>query len=409
MMTYGTVLRGVDRAAFAVSFAVRLRDAGVPVGQTAVEDFTRSLVALPPDSLPRLYWSARVSMVRRHSEIATFDAVFDAIFSDAVLPMDPHARRGPRPGDADDGDALTSVPRATRDSASGEGLPWATLPSVVGSADDSDSGAEVPELSASALQGLADVPFEELDDRETEQLGRWLAEQLHTWPSRRSRRRASGPGGREVALRATLARSRRTGFDPVELVRVRPVPCPRRVVMLCDVSQSMQAQVPAYFQLLRALAQRPGGEAFAFATTLTRLTPVLRQRSAAVAVAQATERVLDRFGGTRIAACVSELLSSHHGNAVRGGVVVIASDGWDSEPPEQLTAAMARLRRRAYRVVWVNPRAAAPGFAPMVGTMAAALPYCDALLPAADFRGLATVVRHLSCDQRDRPPVSSTG
>lgn len=390
----GTLLRGVDRAAFAVSLAVRLRDAGVPVGQTGIEDFTRALVAVPPDSRTRLYWSARISFVRRRVELTTFDAVFDAVFSDAVLPMDPHARRQSLPG-VDDGNAHTKVPKATAASGSGDGLPWATLPTVVGSADDSDSGAHVPELSASVLQGLADVPFEELDPAQTDQLGHWLAEQLHTWPQRKSRRRAPGPGGREVALRATLARSRRTGWDPVELVRVAPVPTPRRVVMLCDVSQSMQAQVPAYFQLLRALAQLPGGEGFAFATTLTRLTPVLRHRSASVAVALAGERVVDRFGGTRIAGCVTELLASHHGNAVRGGIVVIASDGWDSEPPEALAAAMARLRRRAHRVVWVNPRAAAPGFAPLVGTMAAALPFCDELLPAADFRGLAAVVRAL--------------
>ena len=106
----------------------------------------------------------------------------------------------------------------------------------------------------------------------------------------------------------------------------------------------------------------------------------------------ATERVTDRFGGTRIAASVTELLGSHHGCAVRGGIVVIGSDGWDSEPPEELARAMARLRRRAHRVVWVNPRAAAPGFQPLVGTMAAALPYVDVLLPADDVRSLAGVV-----------------
>jgi len=178
-------------------------------------------------------------------------------------------------------------------------------------------------------------------------------------------------------------------------VRVAPVRRPRKVLMLCDVSQSMQPQVPAYFHLMRALATVAGGETFAFATTLTRLTPVLRHRSAQVAVRLATERVTDRFGGTRIATAVTEVLASHHGGAVRGGIVVIASDGWDSEPPAELARAMARLRRRAHRVIWVNPRAGAPGFAPLVATMAAALPYCDALLPADDVRSLAAVVTEL--------------
>jgi hypothetical protein len=198
-----------------------------------------------------------------------------------------------------------------------------------------------------------------------------------------------------VALRPTIARARRTGWEPVELVRVAPVPRQRKVVMLCDVSQSMQPQVTAYFHLMRALATVAGGETFAFATRLTRLTPVLRHKSAELAVSLATERVTDRFGGTRIAASVTELLASHHGSAVRGGIVVIGSDGWDSEPPEELARAMARLRRRAHRVVWVNPRAAAPGFQPLVGTMAAALPYVDVLLPADDVRSLAGVVTEI--------------
>ena len=77
-----------------------------------------------------------------------------------------------------------------------------------------------------------------------------------------------------------------------------------------------------------------------------------------------------------------ELLASRHGNALRGGVLVIASDGWDSDDPERLAAVMARIRLRAHRVVWLNPRAAAPGFEPLVGSMAAALPLCDAFLPA---------------------------
>ena len=92
--------------------------------------------------------------------------------------------------------------------------------------------------------------------------------------------------------------------------------------------------------------------------------------------------MVDRFGGTHLARCLAELLRSRHGNVVRGGVLVIASDGWDSDPPEELAAAMAKAQRRARAVVWLNPRAAATGFEPLVGSMAAALPYCDAFLPA---------------------------
>jgi uncharacterized protein len=136
-------------------------------------------------------------------------------------------------------------------------------------------------------------------------------------------------------------------------------------------------------------------EAFAFATGLTRLTPALRQTSPGQAVSQATEAVTDRFGGTRTAANLTALLDSHHGNTVRGAIVIVASDGGDRDPPARLTAAMTRLRRRAHQILWLNPRAGAPGFTPRVGAMAAALPFCDAMLPAATFADLAAAARRL--------------
>jgi len=127
---------------------------------------------------------------------------------------------------------------------------------------------------------------------------------------------------------------------------------------------------------------------------------------------QATALVTDRFGGTRIATNLRALLASRHGNAVRGAVVIIGSDGWDSDPPEAIAAAMARLQRRAHRVVWMNPRAGAPGFAPTVSTMAAALPYCAELLPADTFAvagrggpgGQLQIVTWM--DGRNRPTVT---
>jgi hypothetical protein len=158
----------------------------------------------------------------------------------------------------------------------------------------------------------------------------------------------------------------------------------------------MQAQAAAYFHLMRALALTADAEVFAFATSLTRLTTVLAHRSAEVAIDQASARVVDRFGGTRIATNVHSLLASHHGGAVRGAIVIVGSDGWDSDRPEKLATAMARLRRRAHRVIWMNPRASAPGFEPRVASMAAAMPFCDQLLPADTFAALARVIAEIS-------------
>ncbi len=385
------MLRGIDRAAFAVALADRLRHAGVPAGLTEVDDFVRALAASPPVEMSTLYWTARISLVRRHAHLAAFDRVFAAVF--AYAPPLPLTRSAAPPGRRDD--VHVPVPGDTDDAGPGGGLPWATLPPAVTEARESEAAMRLPERRPSALAVLADRPFEELDGAQVALLGDALRAAVAGWPTRRTRRHAIGPAGRRVALRPTIARARRTAWEPVEVVRERPVRRPRRVVLLCDVSESMRAQATAYLHLMRAFAVVADAEVFAFATTLTRLTVALRHPSGAVADTQASATVTDRFGGTRIATNLRALLASHHGDAVRGAVVVIGSDGWDSDPPGELAAMMARLRRRAYRIVWLNPRAGAPGFVPRVAGMAAALPYCDRLLPAGTFRDLVDAASQL--------------
>ena len=387
------LLRGADRAAFAVAFAVRLRGAGVPAGLTEVGDLVRALDAGPLLTRTSLYWTTRIAVLRRQADLAAFDRVFAAVFDDAPpLPL----TRAAVPGARREDDVHVPVPAPAAEAAAGGGLPWATLPPAV-AADETDdaSGLHLPELRPSALAALAERPFDELDAAQTAALGEALRSALADWPTRRSRRHAAARTGRRIALRPTIARARHTAWEPVTVVRERPVRRPRRVVLLCDVSESMRAQATAYLHLMRAFALVTEAEVFAFATTLSRLTPALRHTSARAAIAQATAAVTDRFGGTRIATNLTALLDSHHGNALRGALVIVASDGWDSDPPERLAAAMIRLRRRAHTILWLNPRAGSPGYAPTVAAMAAALPHCDELLPAATFADLLAATRHL--------------
>lgn len=326
-------------------------------------------------------------MVRRQADVAAFDRVFDAVFADAPPLPTPHTS-GP-PARRDDNDVHVPLPTGSDLVTAGGDLPWATLPAAVEASDEpTGDGPPMPELRPSALAALAARPFEELDAAQTAALGEALRKSLTAWPVRRTRRRAIDPSGHRIALRPTIARARRTGWEPITVVHERPIRRPRRVVLLCDVSESMRAQATAYLHLMRAFTLVADAEVFAFATTLTRLTPALRHTSPSEAIARATETVTDRFGGTRIATNIESLLASHHGNALRGGVVIVASDGWDSDPPGRLATAMARLRRRAYRIIWLNPRASAPGFTPSVAAMAAALPFCDRLMPAATFADL---------------------
>jgi uncharacterized protein with von Willebrand factor type A (vWA) domain len=398
------LLRGVDRAAFAVALAQRLRSAGVSVSLTAMAAFSDALALAPPDRVRPLYWLARLTLVDRQQDLAVFDRVFEAAFGDTVLAVDPHARRGSEPDQAG-GDALRPVPAGASGSDGGEaGLPWHTLPRI--SADDEPADARtLPEPLPSAIARLADTPFDELDVGELETVGRWLERSAPRWPVRRSRRLEVQPTGHRVALRETIAASRRTGWEPMELQHYHRVQRPLTVTLLVDVSQSMQSYATAYLHLMRAFARTRHAETFAFSTSLTRLTPALMQRSAAAAVARAGELVVDRYGGTHLAGCLRELLVSRHGNLLRGGVLVIASDGWDSGEPRALASVMVRASRRARRVVWLNPRAAAAGFEPLVGPMAAALPYCDAFLPAHSLRALPEVFDAIAGVDS---PISST-
>jgi uncharacterized protein with von Willebrand factor type A (vWA) domain len=398
------LLRGADRAAFAVAFVGRLRAAGVAAGLTDVDDFVRALAVSPPLTMSSLYWTARITLVGRHGDLPAFDRVFQAVFADA--PPLPLTRSATGPGRRDE--VHVRLPGETDQAGAGGGLPWATLPPAVRQeTEEVDSALRVPERRPGRDPGPADRPFEELDPRQVEELGAALRATIAQWPARRTRRHVVDPAGRRVAMRPTIARARRTAWEAVEIVRERPVRQPRRVVLLCDVSESMRAQAAAYLHLMRAFAVITDAEVFAFATRLTRLTPALRHRSPAAAVEQATAAVTDRFGGTRIAANVRALLASHHGNAVRGGIVVIGSDGWDSDPPEHLATEMARLRRRAYEIIWLNPRAGAPGFTPRVAAMAAALPFCDRLLPAGTFHELTDAARRLQ-ETRHGPATVGT-
>lgn len=379
------LLRGTDRAALAVALVDRLRHAGLPTGLTETGDLVHALEVSPPVNLDSLYWTARVALVRRQQDIASFDEVFAAVFDDAPpLPL----TRAAQPPSARRDDVHVPVPTGAGDVAADGGLPWATLPPVVAPSDSVDGALHLPERRPSTLTALAALPFEELDPAQTELLGEALRATLTRWPTRRTRRHTADPSGRRIALRPTIARARRTAWEPVTLVRERPVRRPRRAVLLCDVSESMRAQATAYLHLMRAFTLVADAEVFAFATTLTRLTPALRHTSAAEAITRAGALVTDRFGGTRIATNLAAVLDSHHGNTLRGALVIVASDGWDSDPPDQMTAAMSRLRRRAHRILWLNPRAGAVGFTPSVAGMAAALPYCDRLLPAATFHDL---------------------
>jgi uncharacterized protein with von Willebrand factor type A (vWA) domain len=387
-VTSPALLRGVDLAAFAAALVARLRAGGVAVAASGPAAFVAAMRELVPTSRIQLYWAARLALVNRVEDLPAFDAVFEAVFADAVLPIDPITLRAQR------GLAASPVPAAGHRDASGPqagGLPWATRPPSLRTADASGDAAAIPDVLPSRIVARAEEPFEKFDDTDLRLIGTWLEQAVASWPMRRTLRTEINRHGKRIDLRATMRGARTTGWEPVVLARTRPRRRRRRLVLVCDVSRSMQPYAAIYLHLMRATALRQAGfhpEVFAFSTTLTRLTAVMAHRSPETALAKANAKVTDRYGGTHLGGSIAELLQPPHGAALRGAVVMIASDGWDSDPPEILEHALARLNRRAAHLVWLNPRAAAPGFQPLAGSMAAALPYCDVFLPAHSLSGL---------------------
>ncbi len=397
------LLPGVDQATFAVALTQRLRSAGAAVDLSAGRTLVAALAACPPTGRTRLYWTCRVALVRRAVDLPVFDAVFAAAFDDAMLAMDPLARRADPPALPPSAGRLTTLARSDPGPGRPGGPGWRSAPAVVEvHAQPAQEAVQAPQPAPSPARAALDIPFDRLDPDQLRLLQDRLAERLAGWPSRRSRRTSEHPRGAQVDVRATLHRSRSTGFEPVHLLRRRPVRRPRRLVLVCDVSASMRGHAGAYLHLARAVSVLTSAEVFAFSTRLTRLTPALRHSSPEVALRLAGRRCQDRFAGTRIATSLAELVASQHGDLLRGAVLVIASDGWDADPPEAMSAVMARLARRAHRVVWLNPRAAAPGYRPLAGGMAAALPYCDRLMPAHTTTALVEVVDVLAGFSRSR-------
>jgi uncharacterized protein with von Willebrand factor type A (vWA) domain len=187
--------------------------------------------------------------------------------------------------------------------------------------------------------------------------------------------------------------AQRTGGDPARLLHAARRSTRRRLVLLCDVSGSMEPYTRVYLTLLQGAVAGARAEAFVFSTRLTRLTRQLAGRDPDLALARAGETSSDWAGGTRLAEGIGRFVSVHGRRGMgRGAVVVVLSDGWATDEPEQVAEAMRRLRRLAHRIVWVNPRRAAPGYAPLVGGMAAALPYCDAFVSGHSLAALEHVV-----------------
>jgi uncharacterized protein with von Willebrand factor type A (vWA) domain len=388
---------GEDLALVAARFGAALRAAGVPADLGRCERFARAVTVARPVTLPGLYLCALATLVASKEHIATLRRVFEAVFGGVPdlppaghePPPAPGTPAAPERGSQAAADILKDAARAA------QAHPVRTIanheePAPAGEEPETgDEPLAAREVLASAAERLASTDFAELSPAELLLLSGLMSKLTLAVPLRRSRRPQQTPRGRQTDLRSTLRQARRTGGHPLRLARRAPLREPRRLVVLCDISGSMEPYARAMLQLLYCAAGGAQAEVFTFATRLTRLTGTLAHVRPGLALQQAGHAAPDWLGGTRIGASIAEFNNTYGRRGMaRGAVVVIISDGWDTGDPELLRREMERLFRVAHRIVWVNPRTQSPEYQPLARGMAAAWPYCDAVVSAHSLNAL---------------------
>lgn len=390
----------LDLPAVAASFGRRLHEAGVDTTADRAVRFARALELGKPVSRRRLYWMARSVFLTDRAQLRAFDSVFAEVFG---------ADERTAASEPDDEQATVPAPERgagrSRDErgVAGSGDRTAGPP---GDGEDEELRDLAVPVAASDEEVLRSKQFDALSPGELATLYRLMERLEIATPIRRTRRFKRDRRGERIDMRRTLRGSTHTAGDPIRLARRRRRVTRRRMVLLCDISGSMEPYARAYLQFLTCAAgSARDAEAFVFATRLTRLTRALRSRSPERAIQRAAATAPDWSSGTRIGDALREFNDRHGRRGMaRGAVVVILSDGWERGEPALVAREMERLSRLAHRIVWVNPRVAASGFSPRAGGMAAAIPHCDALVSGHSLDALGEVIEAIGAD--DHAPLA---
>jgi len=395
-----------DLAEATARFGAALRRAGLPVGPGRSQRFAAAVALVRPGTRRDLFNCALATLVSSKDQAAVLRAVFTEVF-------------GALDGDAEQSAVTSAVPSSAEpapgqlaDAASAARRHSGTIALLRDDAADghADTGPDVarPYLG-SYLERLSGTDFAELSAAELAELAVAMRQITLAVPNRRSRRRKRRPGGRRIDVRSTLRQARRTGGHAFRLIGEVPARRPRRLVVLCDISGSMEIYSRAMIQLLYCAAGGADAEVFSFATRLTRLTAALARSSPAQALARAGQAAPDWHGGTRLGAALKEFNDrfGRRGMA-RGAVLLIISDGWDTGDPEILRREMERLSLVAFRIVWVNPRTKSAAYQPLAAGMAAAWPHCDAVVSGHSFAAIDQLAAALADPVRRRTEVRAS-
>jgi uncharacterized protein with von Willebrand factor type A (vWA) domain len=408
-----------DLALLAARLGAALRGAGVPADPARCQRFAAAVTVARPATRYQLYLCALATLVTAEAQVEPLRRVFEAFFGPVGEELPPGRADLPGPARVTPDDLLAAAARAAQQHGQpgADGEAAATGPGVDGQiriervpiADGEPADGEgedspgIPAL-ASRAERLAGTDFAELTPDELAALAGLMRKLTLAVPQRRSRRQQRTSRGRHTDLRSTLRQARRTGGHPLRLARRSPAMRPRQLIVLCDISGSMEPYARAMLQLLYCAAGGAEAEVFTFATRLTRLTPALAHMTAEQALHRAGQAAPDWLGGTRIGSALQEFNDTRgRPGLARGAVVLIISDGWDTGDPAVVRREMQRLSRVAHRIIWVNPRTKSEHYRPLAGGMAAAWPFCDAVVSAHSVHALDELTAALARPARHRP------
>ena len=358
------------------AFGRLLHDAGLDAGPGRVATAARALSVVDLRDQAALRDSLRACFVSRRDELPLFEAAFDIFWA----PPDPRIRAGAIPGRSR---SLPLSPERARAWLQALGTNQSQMPREVEEDDvpNSSSGYSADEL-------LRQKDFDDLTWLETEQVKRLLAQAPWRIAERRTRRRRPAPRGL-VDLRRTARQAIRSSGELIQLLHRQRRLRRRPLVLLCDVSGSMERYSRLLLIFAHAIARREDVETFVFSTRLTRITRLLRRRDIDLALAEVGKSVHDFSGGTRIGQALAEFNRRWARRVLgHGAIVIVVSDGWDRGDPELLATELSRLRRMSHRLIWLNPLLGSAGYEPITRGMAAALPYTDDFLAAHNVQAL---------------------
>lgn len=394
----------------------RLRFAGLPVGTGQVLALVEAVAAVDAFRHEDVYHAAKASVVTRPEQIPIFDLEFSRFWRELMgakpVPLDPFVPEN-APGEPPLPDASK---KRTEQRPAQNGTEEEKDIFHISEGEEQQTG-EMEDFEASpddvmlfsSREMLRKKDFSQCSHEEIAEARRIIEAMSWRLGTRKTRRRIRAKRGSYVDPRATLRHSLGQGGVPIELRRQRRKIRTRPLVVICDISGSMDRYARLLLRFVHALGQGlESTEIFVFGTRLTRITRELRKRDIDTAITQVVDSVEDWSGGTRIGEALKTFNFKWARRVLRSGAtVVIISDGWDRGDPQTLAHEMARLQRSCRRLIWLNPLLGAPGYQPLTQGMRAALPYIDEFMPIHNLQSLEALAELLG-QVEDQPPLRRT-